>query len=113
MAKTLTIISWALVVLGVGLSAWLCPDFIVFFPYIFLALAIRGARAVTSRAGVLAVILLYLLVQFDASWEGRFIYPTTLDGTPDLIGLGGTLVAAFTDIYVRRVERKSLDTKAV
>lgn len=113
MSKTLTSISWALVVLGVGLSAWLCPDFIVFFPYIFLALAISDARAVSCRAWVLAVTLVYLLLQFEASWEGKFVHPTTLDAIPDVIGLGGTLIAAFTGIIVRRIERKSLDTKAV
>ena len=113
MAKTLTIISWTLVALGTGASAWLCPDFIVFFPYIFLALAISGARTVSCKGWVLVVTLAYLILQFEASWDGKFVHPTTLDAQPDLIGLGGTLVAAFTDIAVRRIERRSHDAKAV
>jgi len=105
MAKTLTICSWLLLALGIGLSGWLYPHPLIFVPYVVLSFVIRTARRLTTRVCVLVFTLISVCVSFLFCWDAAFIHLSTLNSTPLVVAIVEALVAGAMCLVVRRVER--------
>lgn len=105
MAKTLTICSWLLLGLGIGVNFWLSPNPLVLAPYIFLPFVIRAARHLTARVIVLLFTLISVCVSFWFCWDARFIHLSTLNLMPLDVGLVEGLLAGVLWFVVSRVER--------
>jgi len=105
MATTFTICSWFLVVLGVGVTAWLYPNPVGFVPYLALAFAVMSARRVGTRAVVLLLTLGSVCVGFWYFWDADFIHLSTLNFMPFEVAVVESLVAWALWFAIRRVEK--------
>jgi hypothetical protein len=104
MAKTLTICSWLLVVLGVSMTAWLCPHPLAFVPYALFAFAILAARRVAVYATILVLTLFSVCVGFWFFWDAAFVHLSTLNLIPLEVAVVESLIAGTTWLVVRRIE---------
>ncbi|MEI7730889.1 MAG: hypothetical protein WCO56_15045 [Verrucomicrobiota bacterium] len=110
MITTFTVCSWLLVGLGVGMTIWLYPNPIAFVPYVLLAVAIRSARRLGTRAVVLVLTLASVCIGFWYFWDAAFIRLSTMNFIPFQVAIGESLVAGGALIVVWRAERMTHET---
>jgi hypothetical protein len=112
MAKTFTICSWLLALLGVSMTAWLYPHLLAFVPYILFIFAIRGACRIAVKAVVLILTLLLVCVGFWVLWDAAFVHLSTMNFMPFEVAVVQSVVAGITWLVVRRVERAKHEPSA-
>ena len=105
MSKTLTIYSWFLLALGIGVSGWLYPHPLIFAPYLVFPFVIRAAHRLATRVIVLVFALTSVCVSFWFCWDAAFIHLSTMNLTPLIVALVEVLVAGTMWLVVRRVEK--------
>jgi hypothetical protein len=105
-ANTLTFCSYLLVVLGMGMTAWLLPNPLVFLPYVFLFFAVRAARRAAVRGLVLAVILASVGVSFWFCWDAAYVHLSTMNSVPLLVAGVELVIAVGMDFLVWAVEKR-------